>query len=107
MSANGYSNTAIAEGLGISAPTVSLWRRRFLAHRIVGICSTQSPASSGAPFSSAISKGEDSRSDRPTYKSFTRDAALGCGVGRAVFDAAQVAPKGLAIGLDLSLSKIA
>ncbi|MGH8653486.1 MAG: hypothetical protein ACREYE_15570, partial [Gammaproteobacteria bacterium] len=42
-----------------------------------------------------------------TYKSFTRDAALGCGVGRAVFDAAQVAPKGLAIGLDLSLSKIA
>lgn len=27
MSAHGYSNTAIAEG--ISAPTVSLWRRRF------------------------------------------------------------------------------
>ncbi len=32
---------------------------------------------------------------------------LGCGVGRAVFDAAQAAPKGLAIGLDLSFSKIA
>jgi SAM-dependent methyltransferase len=32
---------------------------------------------------------------------------LGCGVGRTVFDAAQIAPEGLAIGLDLSLSKIA
>ncbi|MGH2436647.1 MAG: helix-turn-helix domain-containing protein [bacterium] len=49
MSANGYSNTAIAERLGISAPTVSLWRRRFLAHRIVGICSTQSPCFFGRP----------------------------------------------------------
>jgi len=32
---------------------------------------------------------------------------LGCGVGRSVFDAAQSASEGLAIGLDLSLSKIA
>jgi SAM-dependent methyltransferase len=31
---------------------------------------------------------------------------LGCGVGRTVFDAAQIALEGLAIGLDLSLSKI-
>ncbi|MGR9105951.1 MAG: class I SAM-dependent methyltransferase [Gammaproteobacteria bacterium] len=32
---------------------------------------------------------------------------LGCGVGRAVSEAARVAPNGLAIGLDLSFSKVA
>lgn len=32
---------------------------------------------------------------------------LGCGVGRTVFDAAQIATEGLATGLDLSFSKIA
>jgi ubiquinone/menaquinone biosynthesis C-methylase UbiE len=31
---------------------------------------------------------------------------LGCGVGRTVVDAARIAPDGLAIGLDLSLSKV-
>lgn len=37
MSATGQSNTGIAEVLQVSAPTVSLWRRRFLAHRITGL----------------------------------------------------------------------
>ena len=31
---------------------------------------------------------------------------LGCGVGRTVVDAARIAPDGLAIGFDLSLSKV-
>lgn len=37
MSARGHSNTGIAKALQVSAATVSLWRRRFLAHRIAGL----------------------------------------------------------------------
>ena len=37
MAANGVSNMAIARQLGISRPTVQLWRERFLALRVAGL----------------------------------------------------------------------
>jgi putative transposase len=39
MSADGHSNAAIAEALQVSAPTVGLWRRRFLSQGIAGVYS--------------------------------------------------------------------
>lgn len=37
MAANNYENIKIATSLGISHPTVQLWRDRFLAFRVVGL----------------------------------------------------------------------
>jgi len=37
MSADGHSNTAIAEELDITRPTVGMWRRRFMQQRLVGL----------------------------------------------------------------------
>jgi len=36
-SADGESNTAIAERFGISVPAVGQWRRRFYAHGLAGL----------------------------------------------------------------------
>ncbi|MGQ0766735.1 MAG: IS630 family transposase [Gemmatimonadota bacterium] len=36
-SARGEANTTIAEALGVSAPLVSLWRRRFRTHGLAGL----------------------------------------------------------------------
>ena len=35
--AQGASNTEVAERLGVSRPTVTTWRSRFLAHRLEGL----------------------------------------------------------------------
>ena len=37
MAADGVANTTIAEKLGISRPTVYLWRKRFLEQRMMGL----------------------------------------------------------------------
>jgi transposase len=37
LAAEGQSNTAIAAQLGLSKPTVRLWRQRFVAQRIQGL----------------------------------------------------------------------
>lgn len=37
LAADGYSNTAIAEQLGLSKPTVGMWRQRYLAQRVQGL----------------------------------------------------------------------
>lgn len=37
MSADGYSNTAIAEELQLSRPTVGSWHRRFMQQRVTGL----------------------------------------------------------------------
>ena len=37
MSADGYSNTAIAEELELSRPTVGSWHRRFMQQRVTGL----------------------------------------------------------------------
>lgn len=37
MAANGESNTAIAEQLRLTKPTVGIWRQRYLAHGIQGL----------------------------------------------------------------------
>jgi transposase len=37
LAADGWPNTAIADTLGLSNPTVGLWRRRFLAQGLVGL----------------------------------------------------------------------
>jgi len=37
LAADGFTNTAIADKLGLSKPTVGLWRRRFLDQGLVGL----------------------------------------------------------------------
>jgi putative transposase len=37
LAADGHSNTAIAERLGLSHPTVGIWRRRYLTQRLPGL----------------------------------------------------------------------
>jgi len=37
LAADGYSNTAIAEKLGLSKPTVGIWRKRYLTQRLQGL----------------------------------------------------------------------
>lgn len=37
LAAEGYSNTAIAEELGLSKPTVGTWRQRYRAQRVQGL----------------------------------------------------------------------
>jgi len=37
LSANGESNTGIAERLGLSKPTVGIWRKRYVMQRIAGL----------------------------------------------------------------------
>ena len=37
LAADGVSNQAIAKILGVSRPTVQLWRERFLALRVAGL----------------------------------------------------------------------
>ena len=37
MSADGLSNTAIAEELNVTRPTVGVWRRRFMQQRLTGL----------------------------------------------------------------------
>jgi len=37
LAADGFTNTAIADKLGLSRPTVGLWRRRFLDQGLVGL----------------------------------------------------------------------
>jgi transposase len=37
LAADGHSNTAIAERLGLSNPTVGIWRKRYLAQRLPGL----------------------------------------------------------------------
>lgn len=37
MSAEGYSNTAIAEHFGLTLPSVGYWRKRYLGQGIAGL----------------------------------------------------------------------
>ena len=46
LAADGVSNTTIADGVGVSRPTVIKWRDRFLAHGLAGL---DDQARSGRP----------------------------------------------------------
>jgi len=46
QAANGHSNTAVAERLGVTRGTVKKWRARFVAHRLDGLLDEPRP---GAP----------------------------------------------------------
>jgi DNA-binding NarL/FixJ family response regulator len=37
LAADGRSNTDIAEQLGLSKPTVGIWRKRYLSQRLQGL----------------------------------------------------------------------
>lgn len=41
--AEGLSNTAVVERIGVSYPTVSKWRKRFVEHRLEGLTDEPRP----------------------------------------------------------------
>jgi putative transposase len=43
LAADGESNTDIAERLGLSKPTVGIWRKRYLTQRLAGLCDEPRP----------------------------------------------------------------
>jgi len=68
LAADGFTNTAIADKLGLSKPTVGLWRRRFLDQGLVGLYDELRP---GGPRS--ISDRKIAALIRKTLKTKPRD----------------------------------
>ena len=68
LAADGFTNTAIADKLGLSKPTVGLWRRRFLDQGLVGLYDELRP---GGPCS--ISDQKITALIRKTLKTKPRD----------------------------------
>jgi putative transposase len=68
LAAQGQSSTAIAQQLGLSRPTVGLWRQRYLEHRLPGLYDELRP---GGPRS--IEDEQIARLIRKTLKTKPRD----------------------------------
>ncbi|KPK80467.1 MAG: hypothetical protein AMS25_08945, partial [Gemmatimonas sp. SM23_52] len=68
LAAQGQSNSAIAQALGLSRPTVGLWRQRYLEQRIPGLYDELRP---GGPRS--IEDEQIARLIRKTLKTKPRD----------------------------------
>ena len=68
--ADGFTNTAVAEELGISKPTVGKWRSRFVERRLDGLLDEPRPGAAGLSSDRALhyTDGRPYPAAHPSYR---------------------------------------